>query len=467
MSRSAAEVLTLPLDEIGRLLRARETTTPALADAALAALDGTGRSLNAVAALLPARAVAEAELAEAELRAGVDRGPLHGIPYGAKDLFAARGGPTTWGAEPFRNRLFDFDAAVVEALGAAGAVLVGKLATVEIAGGFGYAQPDAAWTGPGRNGRDPGRWAGGSSSGSGAAVAAGLVPFALGSETWGSITNPACFNGVVGVRPTYGLVSRRGAMALSWSMDKVGPLARTIDDARTVLAAIAGPDPADPTTLLARPLRGDGRRAGFRFAVLRGAAEGIEPEVAANFHAAVETLATLGCIDEIDLPEFPYDAAAAVIVQAEAAAAFEEFIASGAARQLSAPEDRYGLLDGLTVPAVDYLRALRIRRLAGRALDTTLASFDAVVAPTQPGVAPPIDESFGSFAEGAEDASVPSLGAAGNLCGLPAVTVPNGVGKLGLPTGLEFMGRAGADGTLLAAAAAFERAWAHSGAGVG
>ena len=455
MSRTAAEVLTLPLAEIGRLLRAGETSPPALADAALAGLDTAGRALNAVAALLPERAAAEAARAAAELRAGVDRGPLHGIPYGAKDLFAARGAPTTWGAAPFRDRTFDADAAVVASLAAAGAVLVAKLATVELAGGFGYNQPDAAWTGPGRNARDPERWAGGSSSGSGAAVAAGLVPFALGSETWGSITNPACLNGVVGVRPTYGLVSRRGAMALSWTMDKIGPLARSVAASRTVLAAIAGADPADRTTLLARPFRPDERRAGFRFALLRGAAAGVEPEVAANFQASLDLLATLGDVEEIDLPDLPYDEAAAIVIQAEAAAAFEELIEAGEPRRLTAPEDRYGLLEGLTVPAVDYLRALRVRRVAGRALDAALAPYDAIVAPTQPRVAPPLAEPFDAWAEGSETRS---LGGAGNLCGLPAVTVPNGTGSLGLPTGLELMGRAGADGTVLAAAEAFERA---------
>jgi aspartyl-tRNA(Asn)/glutamyl-tRNA(Gln) amidotransferase subunit A len=365
--------------------------------------------------------------------------------------------PTTWGAAPFKDRALDADAAVVEALAATGAVLVAKLATVELAGGFGYNHPDAAWTGPGRNARDPERWAGGSSSGSGAAVAAGLIPFALGSETWGSITNPACLNGVVGFRPTYGLVSRRGVMALSWTMDKIGPLALTADDCRSVLVAVAGADPEDPTTLLARPIQPDERRSGFRFAVLRGATEGVEPEVAANFRASVDLLSAFGDIEEIDLPDLPYDEAAAVVIQAEAAAAFEEFIASGAARRLTAPEDRYGLLDGLTLPAVDYLRALRVRRVAGRALDATLVPFDAVVAPTQPKVAPPLAEQFDSFAEGSETRS---LGAAGNLCGLPAATVPNGAGRLGLPTGLELMGRAGSDGTVLAAAAAFERALA-------
>ena len=459
MSGPGENLLARPVAEIGERLRRGETTARALAEAALVALDTAGRDLNAVAALLPDRALAEAERADAELRAGVDRGPLHGIPYGAKDLIAVPGYPTTWGAAPFRERVIDADAAVVERLSRAGAVLVAKLATVEIAGGFGYTQADAAWTGPGRNGRDPSRWAGGSSSGSGATVAAGLLPFALGSETWGSITNPACLNGVVGLRPTYGLVSRRGAMALSWTMDKIGPLARGVADCRSILAAIAGPDPADPTTLLARPMQPDERRGGFRFAALADAAANVEPEVAANFARSLSILASLGTVTEVALPDLPYDEAATIVIEAEAAAAFEEFIVAGESRQLSAPEDRFGLLEGLTIPAVDYLRALRVRRVAGWAVDALLAPYDAIVAPTEAKVAPGISESIDAYFEGSGAAS---LSACGNLCGLPAVSVPNGTGRLGLPTGLEFMGRAGADGTAVAAAEAFDRALAAS-----
>jgi len=170
------------------------------------------------------RALSQARKAEKEIEAGLYRGPLHGIPYGAKDLLATKGIPTTWGAAPFRNQVFDYDAAVIEKLSKAGAILCAKLAMIELAGGMGYKQPFASFTGPPKNPWNPCMWTGGSSSGSGAAVCAGLLPFALGSETWGSILSPANNCGVAGLRPTYGRVSRHGAMALCWTLDKLGPL---------------------------------------------------------------------------------------------------------------------------------------------------------------------------------------------------------------------------------------------------
>jgi len=178
------------------------------------------------------RALSEAKAADRDLATGTDRGPLHGIPYGVKDLLAARGAPTTWGAAPYRNQIFNYDGTVVRKLQAAGAVLCAKLAMVELAGGFGYNDADASFSGPGRTPWNWHYWSGGSSSGSGIAVAAGLVPFAIGSETSGSILFPSLANGVTGLRPTYGRVSRHGAMALCWSLDKLGPLARSAADAR-------------------------------------------------------------------------------------------------------------------------------------------------------------------------------------------------------------------------------------------
>src|SRR5205085_450342 len=163
----------------------------------------------------------------------------------AKDLLAARGAPTTWGAPPYRDQVFDEDATVVRKLGRAGAILAGKLAMVELAGGGGYRYPSASLQGPGKTPWDPECWSGGSSSGSGAAVAAGLVPYAIGSETSGSIVTPASYCGVTGLRPTYGLVSRHGAMALSWTLDKLGPIAHSAEDCALILEAIAGPDPHD------------------------------------------------------------------------------------------------------------------------------------------------------------------------------------------------------------------------------
>ncbi len=238
--------------------------------------------------------MAEARRAEREIAAGRYRGPLHGIPYGAKDLLATSGGiPTTWGAAPLREQRFDFDATVIRKLEEAGAVLCAKLAMVELAGGMGYRQPNASFTGPGINPWNPDAWSGGSSSGSGSAVAAGLVPFAIGSETWGSILSPAGYCGIAGLRPSYGRVSRHGAMALCWTLDKLGPLCLTAEDCGLVLEAIAGADPADPSTS-DRPWRFDagevtGRR--FRFGVIKGVTTGCDEAVHRQLRAVARHVA--------------------------------------------------------------------------------------------------------------------------------------------------------------------------------
>jgi aspartyl-tRNA(Asn)/glutamyl-tRNA(Gln) amidotransferase subunit A len=444
--------------ELGKLIRSGQTTPTKLAEHFIDRLESVGRQLNAVVTITRDLALEQARQAESELAAGHDRGPLHGIPYGAKDLLATAGIPTSWGAAPFKDQTFDRDAAVIERLRDAGAVLVAKLAMVECAGGFGYEQPNASLTGPGKSAWNEDAWSGGSSSGSGSAVGGGCVPFAIGSETWGSILTPATFNGLTGLRPTYGRVSRRGAMALSWTMDKIGPMAHAAADCWVVLDAIAGADPEDPTSTAAPALPrfadtpGDTAQP-FRFAVLRNATERAQPEVAANFAASLDVLREFGTIDEVALPDLPWDAAASVVVIAEGTAAFEEFITSGDCAGLTAPEDRVGLYHGLTLPAVDYLHALRIRRLGSRQLDALLAPYDAILAPTLPYVATPIDANFATWF--GRDRG-PSLGAAGNLCGLPSITVPNGFGERGLPTAFEFMGRAYGEDRILAAARAYQ-----------
>ena len=441
------------VSELGRRLRAREFSAVELAGASLARLHDEGRRLNAVVTLTPEVALAQAAQADEELAAGIDRGLLHGIPYGAKDLLAVRGYPTTWGAAPFRDRELADDAAVVERLRAAGAVLVAKLAMVELAGGFGYDQPDAALTGPGRNAWDADRWSGGSSSGSGAAVAAGCVPLAIGSETWGSIEVPAALNGVTGFRPTYGLVSRRGAMALSWTLDKIGPLAHTVADCEVALAAMAGHDPGDRSSLQRPPFRPDARREGFRFATLDFAGAAIEPDVLARFEAALGAFREIGSVETIRLPQFPFDAAARIVLSAEAAAAFEEFVESGSSVDLAAPEDRIGLLDGLAIPASDYLRALRIRRKAMAALGELLAPFDAMITPAYPRVAPSLTR---RFSEEPNDPAARPIGGAANFCGLPGLFLPMGPGRDGLPTAVTLTGRADEDAAVLAAGIAYQ-----------
>src|SRR5215208_556499 len=454
MTTQTDTLATATLPELGAMIRRGEVTPTQLARHALELLESRGRALNAVVTLTPERALREAARAEAELAAGHDRGPLHGIPYGAKDLLATAGIPTTWGAVPYKDQVFDFDATVVRRLESAGAVLVAKLAMVELAGGMGYEQPDASLTGPGRNPWDPDAWSGGSSSGTGSAVGGRLVPFGIGTETQGSITTPSGFCGVSGLRPTYGRVSRHGAMALCWTMDKIGPMCRTAEDCGLVLAAIAGRDPLDPTSADRRftyPPR-NARTVGFRIAVLAKSADDTQPEVAENFRASLDALREIGTLEDVELPDLPYAAVSGVIIPAEAAAAFGDLIASGGIAQLTAPEDRVKPYAYETISAKDYLTALRVRRHIAETLDVLLAPFDALVSPTLNVVATPIDQSFNSALR---RRAVP-LTAAANLAGIPAITVPNGFGERGLPTALQFTGRAWSEARLLAVARAYQ-----------
>ena len=442
--------------ELGRQLRAGETTPTALVDYYSDRLETVGRRLNAVVTMTCERALREARLAETELKAGYDRGPLHGIPYGAKDLLATAGIPTTWGAAPLQDQVFPEDATVVRRLRDAGAVLVAKLAMVELAGGMGYSQPNASLTGPGVNPWNLDAWSGGSSSGSGSAVGGGCVPFAIGSETWGSIMTPASYCGVTGLRPTYGRVSRHGAMALCWTLDKLGPLGRTADDCGLVLAAMAGSDAADPSTLAEayRYVPPDSERtSGFRLGVLREGLEQMQPGVRDAFEASLVSLAEIATLEDVELPDLPYGDATTIILRAEATAAMEDLLASGALAGLTAPEDRIGGYQGFTVSAVDYLRAMRIRRHARAALDLVFTRFDAIVCPTTGLVASPLSARFDDYAGRLRRMSA---GAAGNLAGLPSVSVPNGFGERGLPTGLQLIGRAGGENALLAVARAYQ-----------
>jgi aspartyl-tRNA(Asn)/glutamyl-tRNA(Gln) amidotransferase subunit A len=451
-----------PLRRLGERVRARDVSPVALAEIFLHRLESLGPRYNAVVTITRELAMEQARRAEREIAAGRYRGPLHGIPYGAKDLFATAGGiPTTWGAAPFREQRFDYDATVIGKLESAGAVLCAKLAMVELAGGMGYRQPRASFTGPGINPWSLDAWSGGSSSGSGSAVAAGLVPFAIGSETWGSILSPAGLCGISGLRPSYGRVSRHGAMAICWTLDKLGPLALTADDCGLVLDAIAGPDPADPTTT-DRPFRYDGAFAPrpFRFGVLENVTAGCEEAVRQNFERSLEVLRGVGAIEKVSLPALPWEAVTRTILQVEAASAFEDFIESGAIAGLTAPEDHYTPYARDAILAKDYVKALRLRTVMMREADRALARFDALVGPGRASVAPGLDQEFRSAIRG----SAPDvMGAIGNGAGLPAIAVPNGFGDRGLPTSLQFMSRVYDENSALAAARAYQSLtdWHH------
>jgi Asp-tRNA(Asn)/Glu-tRNA(Gln) amidotransferase A subunit family amidase len=445
-----ADFAFLSIVELGRLLRQKKTSATELATYFLDRLERIGPRYNAVVTVTRERALAEAAQADREIRAGKWRGPLHGIPYGVKDLLATKDYPTTWGAEPYRQQKFDYDATVIERLGAAGAVLVAKLAMVELAGGMGYNQANASFTGPGKTPWNPGYWSGGSSSGPGAGVAAGLVPFAIGSETSGSILTPAAFCGVTGLRPTYGVVSRHGAMALAWTMDKLGPLARSAEDCGIVLATIGGKDPKDPSSV-GRTMQtmAESPTKRYRLGIPKGADKDIQPEVAANFRTALQVLADrVELVEDVELPDQPYGAVAGMIIAAEGASAFDDLLKDGRLSQLTAPEDRTGGYPALAVSAPDYLRALRARRPMQRALDDFLKKFDALAVPTRTTVATPLDKPFRDGWPGVTGGA--NVIGPTNVVGVPGISVPNGFGVQGLPTGLSFAARAFDEGRLIA-----------------
>ena len=448
-------VVFMPIRELQTLVQTRQVSPVELAETFLARLETLGPQYNAVVTVIRERALEQARQAEREIVVGHYRGPLHGIPYGAKDLLATSGGiPTTWGAAPWRHQTFDYDATVIRKLAAAGAVLVAKLAMVELAGGMGYRQPHAAFTGPGINPWDRTTWSGGSSSGSGAAVSAGLVPFAMGSETWGSILGPASHCGVAGLRPTYGRVSRYGAMTLSWSLDKLGPLGLTADDCGLVLEAIAGVDPLDPTASH-RPYTyaADAMEKRWRLGVLQGITADVDEAVRSNLAHTLQVLAQVASIEEVELPALPYEEITRTILFAEVASAFEEFIENGQAAELTAPEDHYGPYVRMAVLAKDYIRALRLRGMIAKQMDAVLTGFDALVGPARAIPSTPLDQEFRSAAGG----SAPDImGAIGNVLGLPAIAVPNGFSDKGLPTGVQFMGRAYDENTILAVARTYQ-----------
>jgi len=424
-----------------------------LAELYLDRLERIGPRYNAVVTVMRDHALRQARRADAEIAAGRWRGPLHGIPYGAKDLLATAGAPTTWGAAPYREQRFDFDATVIRKLEASGAVLCAKLAMIELAGGMGYRQPNASFTGPCINPWAADAWSGGSSSGSGVAVASGLVPFAIGSETWGSILSPAGYCGIAGLRPTYGRVSRHGAMALCWTLDKLGPLALTADDCGLVLGAIGGADPADPTAS-DRGYRYDVvERRNFRFGVLTDATDGCEDAVVENFQRSLETLRAMGTVEEVTLPDLPWEQTTRIILQVEAASAFEDLIESGGITELTAPEVHFIPYARDTILAKDYVKAMRVRGVMAREADRVLARYDALVAPGRVNEAPLLGQDFRSaITATARDV----MGAVGNGAGLPAVCVPNGMGARGLPTSLQFMSRAWEENAALAAARAYQ-----------
>lgn len=443
------DVAFASIPQLGAMMRRKSTSSVELTEFFLRRLERYGPKYNAVVTVTRERALREARRADAELAAGHDRGPLHGIPYGVKDLLATVGAPTTWGAAPYRHQVFDYDATVVRKLGDAGAVLLGKLAMIELAGGLSYNQADASFTGPCRNPWNTAYWTGGSSSGPGACVSAGLVPFAIGSETDGSIMNPSSFCGVSGLRPTYGRVSRHGAMALCWTLDKVGPMCRTAEDCATVLGAIAGADPQDRSSV-DRPFNyPPPARGKWRVGLVKGALKKVQPEVRRNFEAALAKLHGVIETREIVLPKYPVGTMVFTILAAEAASAFRDIIQDGRVRTLQDSTQRHAGFSYFAVPAVDYVDAMRLRAYVKRALDKLFTKVDVIANPTESSVAWPIGVDFDKVYPGVQGIDLTSFG---SVAGIPAISVPTGFGQHGLPTAMAITGPSFREAELVALA---------------
>ena len=445
-----------------------------LADEFCDLLEKVGPSYNAVATVTRVRARREAQRADAAITRR-DARPLLGIPYGAKDLLAAKGAPTTWGAPPYRDQVFDEDATAVARLAKAGSVLAAKLAMVELAGGGGYRYPSASLQGPGRNPWNRERWSGGSSSGSAAAVAGGIVPFALGSETSGSIGTPSAYCGVTGLRPTYGLISRHGSMALSWTLDKIGPMARNAEDVSLVLEAVAGPDPKDASSSgkRYRPLTAAAARAAVKKVRVAFAEEDIADHASPGAKAALEKGVAefrrlAGNIVRATIPaDLPYGPMVGTVYGAEGATIFAELIEGDRFEELVDARQKAGLRAALDIRARDYLLAMRLRVRLSAAFAELFKTADVILSAGRTITATPITQALDNpptTASNPPQTKRPGnigLIPAGNLAGVPAIFFPCGFGTDGLPVGLQLVGPPFSEPLLLALAAAYQRETAH------
>jgi Asp-tRNA(Asn)/Glu-tRNA(Gln) amidotransferase A subunit family amidase len=429
------ELAFLPVTELSELLRRRRVRSLELTQMYLGRIRRLDARLHAVVNLTEARALAQARAADEEIARGRYRGALHGVPWGAKDLLAVRGYPTTWGVEVYRERQLDADATVVRRLDEAGAVLLAKLSLGELAWGD-------VWFGETtRNPWKVDQGASGSSAGPGAATAAGLVGFTIGSETLGSISSPSTRNGVTGLRPTFGRVPRTGAMALSWSMDKLGPMCRSAEDCALVLDAIHGPDGEDLSAIAAH-FRWDARVTPRRLRVGYFARAFDRPEseypTRAFDHAALEVLRAAGAqLVPLELPEMPYGAMS-LILSAEAGAAFDAFTREGLVDTMK----RQGrntwpavFRAARFIPAVDYINANRARTLAMQRWAELFRQVEVIVTPTS----------------GAQLTAT-------NLTGHPALILPSGFRADGTPVSITLLGDLFGEAKLLALGHAYQQA---------
>lgn len=427
----------LPVTHLAELIRTRAVTSVDLTRMYIRRIRRLDPHLRAVITLTEALALSQAGRADREIAAGDYKGPLHGIPWGAKDLLSTRGIPTTWGATPFKDQVIDEDATVVRRLEQAGAVLVAKLSLGALAWG------DVWFDGRTNNPWNLEQGSSGSSAGPASATAAGLVGFTIGSETWGSIVSPSTRCGTTGLRPTFGRVSRHGAMALSWTMDKLGPICRSVEDCALVLEAIYGPDGKDATVIDA-PFHWNAEldirtlRVGYVKALFETElGEDEDAEMRANDLRSLEELRDLGIeLIPIELPDLPIDALG-LILSAEAGAAFNDLTLSGRddllVRQVEFAWPNV-LRQARLIPAVEYIQANRIRSMVMSRMAEIMREIDVYVAP-----------SFGG-----NDLLMT------NLTGHPSVVLPNGFREDGTPTSIVFTGRLFGEEKLLAMAKAYQ-----------
>lgn len=420
--------------QLGELIKTRQITSEKLTRFYLDRLKKFGPKLECVVTLTEDLALAQARRADAEIAAGRYRGPLHGIPYGAKDLLATKDIPTTWGAAPYTNQIFKADATVIKRLEDAGAVLIAKTTLGELAMG------ETWFGGMTRNPWNPKEGSSGSSAGTCAATSAGLVPFGIGTETLGSIVSPCDRCGVTGLRPSYGRVSRTGAMALSWSMDKIGPICRTVEDCAIVFNAIYGPDGADPT-LYNVPFNYDPQvnLKKLRIGYLEKDFEKEKGERKDNNQAALDKMRALGAgLISVELPNYPVDNIS-FLLSTEGAAAFDDLTRTGCDDMLK-QQERWSWPNTFRrrrfVPAVEFLQAQRIRYLLIQEIGKLFEKVDLVVAPSFAGKGLLIS----------------------NLTGNPCVVLPNGFSKAGTPTSICFIGKLFGEAELLAVAKKYQEA---------
>jgi aspartyl-tRNA(Asn)/glutamyl-tRNA(Gln) amidotransferase subunit A len=454
------DLCDLPLLDVAEMIRTRQVSPINATKGVLARIDALDDTLNAFVTVLSEQALEDAREAEREIMAGRYRGPLHGVPVSIKDLFATQGIRTTAGSRVLANHIPDHDATIVERLRAAGAIVVGKTNMLEFA--YAAVHPDY---GPTTNPWDPARSSSGSSSGSAVAVATGMGYGSIGSDTGGSIRLPAAYSGIVGLKPTYGRVSRHGGIPVSWSADHFGPMTRTAGDAAALLGAIAGEDPRDPTSGrvpvpdYVAALEGEiaGKRIGISDLYLR---HHVDPTVLVLIEQAIATFERLGAsMEEVSLPP-PSEAVAALlaILMPEATVYHLPWLREQPESYSSAVRERLEL--GAVTPAVSYIQGLQVRR---RFIDTFLAAMepvDLLVTPTGPTAATLLegDLTTGDDADPQLLAALIHFSGPFNLIGCPAVSIPCGFTPGGLPVGMQLVGKPWQEGSVLAAAHAYQQA---------